>query len=390
MIDHLILHIGIYKTGTTSLQSVLSANRGILKAHEVHYPDHGLDSHSTLASSVMQKNWGWADRGETTFSPWYWNNFVKDLAKLTGTVLISSEFFCQADDDQVARIRASLPNCKITVVIGLRPLNELLWSTYQQLIKFGRHYSVDEWLHSVFDDFDSGNLNSGFWLRNHQDRLISRWGEEFGKENLRIVTSDPRQPALALNLIKDLAGISQVVLDEKPAEFNKNRSMTLIETEVVRDINKAIFEKVDWPIYRQVLRRGAIERIVEIRVPPNSEQQSAIPEWATLRAVEIQNEWTNSFLASSLQVTPDWSRMSVSAPKFDLPSEKISTVPMDLVETIASGMISAVAYGTYDFSKNRNKYILNAREMRFPVLIRYVIERMGDTLSRLSRKVPRV
>jgi hypothetical protein len=390
MIDHLILHIGIYKTGTTSLQSVLSANRGILKAHEVHYPDHGLDSHSTLASSVMQKNWGWADRGETTFSPWYWNNFVKDLAKLTGTVLISSEFFCQADDDQVARIRASLPNCKITVVIGLRPLNELLWSTYQQLIKFGRHYSVDEWLQSTFGDFDSGNLNSGFWLRNHQDRLISRWGEEFGKENLRIVTSDPRQPALALNLIKDLAGISQVALNEKSAELNKNRSMTVIETEVVRDINKSIFEKVDWPIYRQVLRRGAIERIVEIRVPPISEQKSAIPEWATLRAIEIQNEWTNSFLTSSLKVTPDWSRMSVTNPKIDLPIDKISNVPMDLVETIASGMISAVAYGTFDFSKNRNKYILNAREMRFPTLIKYVIERMGNTLSRLSRKVPRV
>ena len=390
MIDHLIVHIGIYKTGTTSLQSVLSANRGILKAHGVHYPDHGLDSHSTLASSVMQKNWGWADRGETTFSPWYWNNFVKDLAKLTGTVLISSEFFCQADDAQVAKIKASLPNCKITVVIGLRPLNELLWSTYQQLIKFGRHYSVDEWLQSVFDDFDSGNLNSGFWLRNHQDRLISRWGEEFGKENLRIVTSDPRQPALALNLIKDLAGMSQVELDEKSADLNKNRSMTVIETEVVRDINKAIFEKVDWPIYRQVLRRGAIERIVKIRVPPTSEQQSAISEWATLRAVEIQNEWTNSFLMSSLKVTPDWSRLLVSTPKIDLPSDKISTVPMDLVETIASGMISAVAYGTYDFSRNRNKYILNAREMRFPVLIRYVIERMGDTLSRLIRKVPRV
>jgi hypothetical protein len=63
---------------------------------------------------------------------------------------------------------------------------------------------------------------------------------------------------------------------------------------------------------------------------------------------------------------------------------------MDLVETIASGMISAAAYGTYDFSKNKDKYILNAREMRFPVLIKYVIERMGDTLSRLSRKVPRI
>lgn len=390
MIDHLILHIGIHKTGTTSLQSVLGANRGILKAHGVHYPDHGLDSHSTLASSVMQKNWGWTDRGETTFSPWYWNNFVKDLAKLTGTVLISSELFCQTNDAQVAKIRASLPNCKITIVIGLRPLNELLWSTYQQLVKFGRHYSVDEWLHSVFDDFDSGNLNSGFWLRNHQDRLISRWGEEFGKENLRIVMSDSRQPKLALNLIKDLAGISQVVLNEQSAEFNKNRSMTVIETEVVRDINKAIFEKVDWPIYRQVLRRGAIERIVEIRVPPTSEQQSAISEWATLRAVEIQNEWTKNFLKSSLQVTPNWSRLSVSNPKIDSPSEKISTVPMDLVETIASGMISAIAYGTYDFSENRNKSFLNAREMRFPVLVRYVIERMGDTLSRLSRKVPRI
>ena len=387
MIDHLILHIGIYKTGTTSLQSIFGRNRKILLDNGIYYPDYGFNDHLTLAGSVMRKSWGWIDRGETSYSPSYWNDFVAGLKKREGTVIVSSEFFCQADDKQVAKIKDSLPNCKIAIVVGLRPLNELLWSTYQQFIKFGRRYSVDTWIHSVFDDFDNGNFNTGFWLRNHQENLIDRWGKAFGFDSLEVVVSDPTKPSLVLDLIMRLADAPQVKLEVESEHVLKNRSMTVIETEAIRRINVSLHEKVNWPEYRQTIRRGAIERIVELRLPSGDEMRSAIPAWATLRAVEIQNSWVSKFSSSDIKVTPDWNRLRVDSPAIDSGATNLDFVPMDLVENIAVGIVSGVTSGSYDFKDQEKKYYLNARAMKFPVLIRYVLSRMGETISRLVRRM---
>lgn len=386
MIDHLILHIGIYKTGTTSLQAIFGRNRKTLLNNGVYYPDYGINNHLTLAASVMQKSWGWTDRGETSFSPSYWNDFVKELGKRDGTVIVSSEFFCQADDKQVAKIKDSLPNCKISIVVGLRPLNELLWSTYQQFIKFGRRYSVEKWVKSVFNDFDNGDFNSGFWLRNHQENLLNRWGTQFGFENLNIVVSDPTKPSLALDLIMQLANIPHVKLEVESEQTLKNRSMTVIETEAIRRINIALHKKINWPEYRQTIRRGAIERLVELREPPSNEARGAIPAWASLRAAEIQNSWEAKFSTSGYKVTPDWNRLKVDSPVTDSEVTNLDCVPMDLVENIAVGIISGVTTGSYNFRDQDTKYFLNARSMKFPTLIKYVVSRVGDTLSRIARR----
>ena len=386
MIDHLILHIGIYKTGTTSLQRIFGRNRKALLENGVYYPDYGINNHLTLAASVMQKSWGWTDRGETSFSPRYWNDFVADLKKRDGTAIVSSEFFCQADDKQVGKIKESLPNCKISIVVGLRPLNELLWSTYQQFIKFGRRYSLEKWIKSVFNDFDNGNFESGFWLRNHQENLINRWGKEFGLDNIHVVVSDPSKPSLALDLIMHLANIPHVKLEVEIDHTLKNRSMTVIETEVIRRINISLNKKINWPEYRQAIRRGAIERLVELREPPIDEMRSAIPPWATLRAVEIQNVWVNKFSSSALKVTPSWNRLRVDSPAYDSVAPDLNCVPMDLVENIAVGIVAGVTSGSFDFKDQETKYFLNARTMKFPTLIRYMLSRMGETILRITRR----
>jgi hypothetical protein len=384
LIDHLILHIGIYKTGTTSLQAIFGGNRKTLLDNGVYYPDYGINNHLTLAASVMQKSWGWTDRGETSFSPSYWNDFVKELRKRDGTVIVSSEFFCQADDEQVAKIKASLPNCKISIVVGLRPLNELLWSTYQQFIKFGRRYSVEKWVKSVFNDFDNGDFNSGFWLRNHQENLINRWSNQFGFENINIVVSDPTKPSLAFDLIMKLANISHVKLEVESEQLLMNRSMTVVETEAIRRINIALHKKIVWPEYRQTIRRGAIERLVELRDPPSNEARSAIPAWASLRAAEIQNSWEAKFSTSDYKVIPSWDRLRVDSPATDSVVTDLAYVPMDLLENIAVGIVSGVTSGSYNFKDQDTKYFLNARSMKFPTLIRYVISRMSETISRIA------
>jgi hypothetical protein len=162
--------------------------------------------------------------------------------------------------------------------------------------------------------------------------------------------------------------------------------MTVIETEAIRQINIALHKKIDWPQYRQTIRRGAIERLVELREPPIDEMRSAIPPWATLRAVEIQNIWVNKFSSSGLKVTPSWNRLRVDSPAYDSVAPDLNCVPMDLVENIAVGIVAGVTSGSFDFKDQETKYFLNARAMKFPTLIRYMLSRMGETILRITRR----
>jgi hypothetical protein len=183
-----------------------------------------------------------------------------------------------------------------------------------------------------------------------------------------------------------LANIPHVKLEVESEQTLKNRSMTVIETEAIRRINIALHKKINWPQYRQTIRRGAIERLVELREPPHSEARSAIPAWASLRAAEIQNNWQSKFSTSGYQVTPNWNRLRVDSPATDAEGTNLDYVPIDLVSHIAVGIVSGVTSGSYNFKDQDTKYFLNARSMKFPTLIKYVISRVSDTISRIARR----
>ncbi len=65
MAKQLIIHAGFPKTGTTSLQEALSANRQILLANGIYYPhagDHyphmGDKAHHLAAFAISGRIWG--------------------------------------------------------------------------------------------------------------------------------------------------------------------------------------------------------------------------------------------------------------------------------------------------------------------------------------------
>src|SRR4051794_33050821 len=116
--DAILLHIGTHKTGTTALQSRLHAAREDLESHGVVYPGPREAQHRP-AMSLVHAVWSWNKRDRAADER-DWNAFADETRAIPGRVLISSEFFCEADDEQARTAVRTLGADRVHVVVGFR------------------------------------------------------------------------------------------------------------------------------------------------------------------------------------------------------------------------------------------------------------------------------
>ena len=94
----LLLHIGVHKTGTTAIQAALADARTDLAANGVRYPGK-LQAHHRAALAVLGRPWGWNARGGAVLDTEHFDKLAKRANAYSGRVVISSEFFCEADEE---------------------------------------------------------------------------------------------------------------------------------------------------------------------------------------------------------------------------------------------------------------------------------------------------
>ena len=104
MSKKLIVHAGFHKTGTTALQSALFANIKALTKFGISYPEVGGKAQHKAIYSLMGKTWGWEDRGGVTATDKKWRDLLKQVRRAKRTALISSEFLCELNEEQIAKI----------------------------------------------------------------------------------------------------------------------------------------------------------------------------------------------------------------------------------------------------------------------------------------------
>src|SRR4051794_26074710 len=98
----ILVHIGMHKTGTTAMQTLFAANRDRLRELGVLYPGQRPDHH-LVARSFTQRaiGPGGADKPP---SPRMWSELAAELRDERCRVVLSSEFFSLARDDQPAQV----------------------------------------------------------------------------------------------------------------------------------------------------------------------------------------------------------------------------------------------------------------------------------------------
>ena len=176
----LVLHIGHFKTASSSIQRALGANEAILADHGCLLPSTGRlfsISHHKIPWSIQQTDVRYS-------GPELVSRLVAELmdAKFDQAV-ISAEDFCRLDAMQVHSLHDALaPTVNCTIVLYLRNPVSMMASYWTQLTKSGfNRLAINDYITS-----------SEEFMRSHigYESIVNRWASAFGEENLRIRSFD--------------------------------------------------------------------------------------------------------------------------------------------------------------------------------------------------------
>ena len=252
-----LLHIGPHKTGTTAIQGAFHLARGRLAAHGVVYA--GADRQPMRATLAVTGRP--AMLGESRPDMAYWDKLVRDVREAGDQrVVISSEFFADGDDEAARRVVADLGGPRVHVVVTLRPLARVMPSQWQQYLQNGLRTPYLEWLDGMLRQPPYDQPTPTFWRRHRHDKLIARWVAAAGAQNVTVIVVDGSDRLALLRTFESLLALPGGFL--APEDDVVNRSLTLAETEVVRQLNEE-FKRREWPgaSYARFMRYGAVRQM---------------------------------------------------------------------------------------------------------------------------------
>jgi hypothetical protein len=219
------IHIGLHKTGSTSLQHFLQLNEERLAERGWHIPRAGRGK----GKGANQHNLAWhlANRPRFREDVGGLDEVAAEVARSPNTV-ISAEGLENLLDDQIERLRDACGGHDFKVIAYLRRQDGLITSRYWQAVQTGRRVPrigeyVAEMIASDRLDFEV---------------ILGRWQRAFGPENLRLsVVSKETEGELLFQdflALLDLGGLEQTELPKG----NKNASPSAVAIETIRRVNE--------------------------------------------------------------------------------------------------------------------------------------------------------
>lgn len=337
----ILLHIGVPKTGTTALQAALANNRKELNSQNVLYPSQWRNAHHRAAWAITERTWGWKGRGGTTTPIKHWNSLVKET-KTNKTVVLSSEFFCEANQRQAKKIVSDLGLSRLEVVITLRPFGKLLPSAWQQYLKYGVKLTYPQWLTAILNEPRESAPTPTFWMRHDHPAVIQRWVELVGREKVTLVVVDDSDHDFVYQAFESMLNLSAGTL-QKRKEKVSNRSMTLAEAEFLRQINLRQPDNSTWDKYESFVRRSMMHEILNSPISEENPEKLTTPSWAADKANQIALTYAEQIRSMDLKIIGDVANLA---------TEIKGSPDQKLPESIA---ITTLAIGMQGVQKNAMK-----------------------------------
>ena len=223
-------HIGLPKTGTTYLQTILWNNREVLNRQGVLLPGFGPRQH-LWASGVVREDPKIDRRGPR--ARFAWEVLREQVNDWDGTAVISHEFFAGATKEQAARAMADLGRSEVHVVVTARDTVSLVTARWQEFVKNGSTARIDDYPAgdetSPHDEWDWGSMDLA--------DVLDRWGATLPPERVHVLTlPKPDEPRDTLWLrFAELLGIDAAACDASSSQANE--SLGVVEVELLRRIN---------------------------------------------------------------------------------------------------------------------------------------------------------
>ncbi|MFF5185168.1 hypothetical protein ACFY30_15515 [Streptomyces sp. NPDC000345] len=335
-----LLHIGPHKTGTTSIQGALFDAKDRMPAYGVEFP--ATSRHPMQAVLAACSRGGMI--GDTTPTERHWEQFLEQV-RATGakTSVISSEFFADAPDGAtVERVVGQLGGDRVHVLVTLRPLARIMPSQWQQYVQNGLRMGYEDWLEHMLRKAPYEKPNPSFWRRHRHDRLIERWVRVVGADRVTVVVVDDRDREGLMRTFETLLGLPDRLL--RPVPDTANRSLTLAETEMLRNLNKE-FRGNGLPdeLYSKLIRNGAVMHMKNACSPASHDVKISTPAWAVEAAAEIGAEMAGRITAMGVRVIGDPELLSAAPePAVGATSAEVRIAP-EVAAQALYGALAAVA-----------------------------------------------
>ncbi len=248
MAAKVFFHVGLPKTGTTYLQTILWKNRDELRRQGVLLPGFGPRQH-LWASGVVREDPNLDRRGPEAGHAW--SRLTGEINAWSGTAVVSHEFFAGATEAQAARARADLAGAEVHVAVTARDTLSLVTARWQEFVKNGATDRIEDYPASdqtdPRDEWDWGTMDVADVLR--------RWGAGLPPERVHVLTlPKPDEPRETLWLrFAALLGLDPRSCDTAGSE--QNESLGVVEVELLRRVNGDL-EGFRSPLNRGVWIRG--------------------------------------------------------------------------------------------------------------------------------------
>jgi len=250
MAGRLVVHIGLGKTGTTTLQDALDASQEALATYGVEVAGGG---HRAMRRAVYDLVGRRIGGGENTGVDGSFKPFMASIATSTAPVVVlSEEMLAGARPGQIKRLVGAVGGREVIVVVTVRDLASVLGSYWQQQIMMGRSQTLPDFLESVRDPGSgSASAGVGFWVRQDLGRVLAAWETQVPRNNVRIVTV----PADRSESLEDrFASVLDVPPGVLRAPEQTNASVGVPEAELIRRLNLAVAGQLKENHRLQVMR----------------------------------------------------------------------------------------------------------------------------------------
>ncbi len=341
-----LLHIGPAKTGTTALQSAFHTNRGALEAHGVHYAGRNSQPRAAAGAVAVGKRIAGHLHGLEA-----WPRLVEEIeASTAARVVISSETFARANDERAAAVVEALGADRMHVVVTMRPLADMLPSSWQQYVQTGSKRTYPDWLDEMLNRDDTLTApQPEFWQKTRIDALARRWGALVGPDHVTVLSLAAAPRDFVLRTFEGFTGLPEGTLVPDPRAENVSLSFAIAET--VRRFNErfADLEGATADVQAALVEFGAIR---QLRAHPELLQVDGpieVPRWAADRAGVLMREMVAGIRSSGVRTIGDLDALAVPSRP---PVPSISTPPAlsaDAAAGLMIGMMLAQGRGVPTF-----------------------------------------
>ena len=279
---NVFVHIGLAKTGTTSLQDAFGQQAEALAEQGVLYAGGTYVQQMRAVYDLMGRS---IPGNAVAAVPGSFDKLVAEIQAWSGpTALISHETLALARPKQIGRLMAALEPHTVHLVVTVRDFGRVLCSAWQQEIFQGGAYPWPTYAATIRDP-GAGPTNAGvaFWLRQDIARVLRPWSRSVPADRIHVVTVPPSgSPSeLLFDRFGQVLGLPAGGL--AAPEGRSNPSVGVAELEVLRRLSSDLIAEGARLRNFQLLRPDARARLITDNSRPLVLPEAELP-WVTERA----------------------------------------------------------------------------------------------------------